>query len=130
MTGHQNGTASVASRWSAGGGAGEGGEAVDEGRGPDVEVVGPAVMQQVPDHLRAGRRGGGEHRASSSTKSWRPARGSIRCQRSPSRMVRDAEAGKLAVVGLGVGVMAGAGDQVEPPAGAAGGGSSIPSRPG
>ena len=41
----------------------------------------------------------------------------------------DAEAGELAVVGRGVGVVAGAGDQVEAAAGAAGGGRSIPSRP-
>ncbi len=45
----------------AGGRGRESGEAIDEGGPPDVEVVGPAVMQQVPEHLRPGLAGGAEH---------------------------------------------------------------------
>ncbi len=125
MTGHQKGTASVASRWCAGGGAGEGGEAVDEGGGPDVEVVGPAVVEEVPDDLRAGRRGGGEHR--------RPARevegAGPGLDQVPAQAVAhgaEAEAGELAVVGRGVGVVAGAGDQVEAAAGGQAVGGAFP----
>ena len=50
-------------------------EAVDECRRPDVEVVRPAVMHQVPDDLRARLSRGAQHRARSSTsRSWPLAR--------------------------------------------------------
>ena len=62
-----------------------------------------------------GLRGRGASASSSRSRS-RPGRGSIRCQRSPSRIVRDAERSELAVVGRGVRVVAGAGDDVEPAA--------------
>ena len=99
-----------------GGGAGEGGEAVDEGGGPDVEVVGPAVVEEVPDHLGARLRGCGEHRRPAREVDTAPGRGSIRCQRRPSRIVRMPSDRELAIVGRGVGVVAGAGDHVEPAA--------------
>jgi hypothetical protein len=43
------------------GGGGEAGEAVEEGGGPDVEVVRVAVVAQVPDRPRAGGLRGAQH---------------------------------------------------------------------
>ncbi|MNV14223.1 hypothetical protein D3C71_1048980 [compost metagenome] len=86
-------------------------EPVDETRCPDVEIVRPAVMQQVPNHLGLGILGGPQHRPDT-----RPVIAARLFDQVPSKSVThraDTEAGKLSIILCGMGVVADGRDHVE-----------------
>ncbi len=100
-----------------GDGPGVGGEAVDEARFPYLQPVGDAVVQQVPDHLRAGVARGPQHGeeaveliAVGATLDEVPADGVADGT--------DAVAGEQAIVFGGADIVLRRGQQVEPLAGA------------
>ena len=95
------------------GGAGQPGKAVDEGRGPDVQIVRPAVMHHVPDHLRAGVTRRLKHRGPGSQ-----VQRAARVDRRPAQGVAagaDAQALQLQVILGGMGVVTDGRDDIQPP---------------
>ena len=92
---------------------GKGREAVQEGGGPDIEVIGQAIMAQVPHDLHAGLSPPPAASAGSWTSPYRPGERSIRCHRNASRAGVQPGAPHQAVVLRRHRVVPGRPDQVE-----------------